>query len=131
MLCSVRARRLEAEPVSEADAKELVEKAEADAKELVAKAAPHAQGMRKACEKYFPACMGQLNQAFEAKGPGTGSGPPLLLTRINGAPLYGNAVYGIVAKVHAATVPSLLTVSVRLFDLFTAPPCTETWPGGW
>jgi hypothetical protein len=117
--------------VSEADAKELVEKAEADAKELVAKAAPHAQGMRKACEKYFPACMGQLNQAFEAKGPGTGSGPPLLLTRISGAALYANALYGILAKVHAATVPSLLTVSVRLFDSFTAPPCTESWPGGW
>ena len=58
----------------------MVANAEEDAKELVAKATPHAQGMMdmEACEKYFIACKGQLNQAFAGTGPGTAPGPARL-----------------------------------------------------
>ena len=84
-----------------------------------------------ACSDHFLVFAAVLNPVFAADTAGTGAGPHLVCHRISGAPLYTNPLYGVCSKVHAATVPSLLTVSVRLFDFsLHGPPCTESGPGG-
>ena len=99
--------------------------------DAVEKATPRAMAIMGACEDNFPVCAAVLNKVFAADKGGTSAVMHLLCKRISGAPLYGNPLYGFCSKVHAATVPSLLTVSVRLFDfLLHGPPCTESGPGG-
>ena len=77
----------------------------------------------------LPLCGTMLQPLFDADNEARDCS--LQCTRIKGAPLYANPLYGFCSKVHAATVPSLLTVSVRLFDFsLHGPPCTESGPGG-
>ena len=97
--------------------------------ELVAKSTPHANAMMKNCHAVFKLCGTMLQPLFDANNEGRDY--CLQVTRIKGSPLYANPRFGFCSKVHAATVPSLLTVSVRLFDFsLHGPPCTESGPGG-